>query len=475
MEEVLTMAAASARRPNLLFLMTDHQRADSPGMVQAGVEVTPHLNRLASRSTVFTRAYTACPLCVPARTALATGLYPTRTGVVHNDWKGATAGDFKPIHEYLAEAGYEVGHVGVHHIRVAPPVEQRVCFSKWVDPRHHARHLEGLGIDPEPPEGIEAFKRKVVDRADGRPTEQHYSNARAGVWPHPAEHFLDSYLAQEAVEFLRHVRSRPFALFVCLWAPHPPLRVPEPYASTFHPDALDLPGNVGVPASGEPPGRRQAVAAQLAEGVSMEQWRRAWAAHLGLVNLADAAIGSILEALSASGRAPNTIVCFTADHGEHLGQHRMYQKMEMYEPALRVPMLIRAPGGRAARSDVPVSHLDVVPTLLELLKLEADLPLDGMSLAPCVLRGTPPPERPVFALFNGNVGVAFPRRAVVTRRYKYVCAPEEGRELYDLADDPLEMNNLDGHPSHRDVEERLHEECRAWGKAHGDRVELREL
>ncbi len=117
-------------RRNLLFLMTDHQRFDSLGMVQAGVEVTPCLNRLAAGGTSFQRTWNTAPLCVAARTALATGLYPTRNGVVYNDWKGERAGDHRPLHQYLAEAGYTVAHVGVDHIRVKPGLRERVDMAR---------------------------------------------------------------------------------------------------------------------------------------------------------------------------------------------------------------------------------------------------------------------------------------------------------------------------------------------------------
>jgi len=456
------------KRPNLLFMMTDHQRADSLGAVRAGVEVTPNLNRLATDSSVFTRAYTTCPLCVPARTALATGLYPTRTGVVYNDWPGKTAGDFTPVHQRLAEGGYEVAHVGVHHIRVAPPIQERVPFAKWVDPGHHAHYLKAKGLDAAPPEGAGAFKKDVTDIVDGKPLTRQYSNTRTAVWPHAAEHFADSWFAREAAEFVAREHEKPFALFVYLWAPHPPLRVPEPYASLFEPGALDLPANVGAVPEGEPPGRRLPPAAQLAEGVPMEQWRKVWAAHLGLVNLADAGIGLILDALERSGKADQTVTLFTVDHGDHLGQHGMYQKMEMYEPAINIPLVVRVPGAGARRLDAPVSHLDVVPTLHSLLGVQAPEGLDGVSLADCIVGGAAALERPVFSQFSGGPDVGFLRRAVITRRHKYIYAPDEGRELYDLADDPLEMNNLALDQAFADRANAMHEACREWHESHND-------
>lgn len=455
------------RRPNLLFLMTDHQRADSLGMTQCGVEVTPNLNRLARESVTFSRAYTTCPLCVPARTALACGKYPTGNGVVFNDWDGVRAGDHKPIHHYLAEAGYDVAHIGVDHIRVKPDLRQRLGFAAWVDPTDHGHYLEAAGLAPP---DLEDYRTTIVENQDGSPIKTWYSNTRTGIWPHAAEHFQDSYYCAEAARFIHGNHDKPFALFVCLWAPHPPLVVPEPYASMFAVRDLVLPGNVGKAAEGEPANRRKGIAAQMAEGVSMDAWRRVWSAHLGLVRLADDGIGSVLQALGEAGHADSTITAFTVDHGDHLGQHNMYQKMEMYEQAMRVPLMFRARGCEAGSFNEPVSHLDVLPTLLDLVGLPMPSDIDGTSIAESIRSGSPPPEKTVFCQYSGNPTLGDTRRAAVTRRHKYIYGPADKPELYDLEDDPLEMENLAADETHGDVVRSLHRECAQWAENHGDWV-----
>jgi len=459
-----------SHRPNLLFIMTDHQRADSIGAVQCGVEVTPHLNRLAAGSIHFRRAYTTCPLCVPARTALATGLHPVQNGVVFNDWRGTTARDHSTLHERLARAGYEMAHIGVHHIRVRPDLRRRVPFAAWVGTDDHRRVMTQRGLDLASPEGARAFQRKVVEFQEGRWVDAWYSSTRTAVWPHSSDLFLDSWLCDRAVGWLlQQTRDRPFALFLYLWAPHPPLRVPAPYASMFDPERIDLPSNVGWPARGEPPSRRRSVPAQLAEGVSEDEWRRVWAAHLGLVRLADAGIGRVLDALDRSGLSDRTAVVFTVDHGEHLGQHAMYQKMELYEPAVRVPLIFRVPGGWSGACDAPVSHVDILPTLLDCCGLPGEMPdgAEGVSLRPVVERGAPPPARPVFLQYAGNAAIGMQRRGVVDGRWKYVWDPDDVPELYDLEKDPLEMQNLAGVDAHASVMQRLHalaaDKFRSWG------------
>lgn len=458
------------KKPNILFAMMDHGRADSLGSVQAGVEVTPNLNRLAAEGAQFARAYTTCPLCVPARTALATGVYPTRNGVVYNDWAGDTARDISPIHQYLADAGYRVAHVGVHHIRVNPPLPERVPFRLWVDNGDYDAYLRS--IDPSPLSAVDRslYKTPILENQDGAEVPVSYSNARADRWPGSAEQFKDAYFAHRAMEFLEAVGDEPFALFLYLWAPHPPLLVPEPYFSRFDPRDIDLPPNVGRPAEGEPPSRRRGIAGQLAEGISEEQWRRAWSAHLGLTNLADACIGSLLARLEALGLSNDTAVFFTSDHGEQLGQHRMYQKMEMYEPAIRVPLIAKVPGGEPRRIDSCVSHLDLFPTLAELAGIGVptngggNLSPEGRSLAPA-LSGHALPERPVFSQYSGNPTYGDRRRTIVTQRYKFTYDEVGGRELYDLQTDPLEMVNLAESSDSAALVRDLEAECRRF---HGE-------
>ena len=459
----------SRESKNLIFIMTDHQRADSLGMNQAGIEVTPNLNRLAAQGTVFERAYTTCPLCVPARTALATGKYPTKNGVVMNDWEGRTAGDHAPLQELLARHGHDVAHIGVDHIRVAPGLKERLSFGAWLGDREYLDYLDAVDFQGWPADP-DHFRRRVQEDHGGVLVECRHSNTETAIWPDDAEHFKDLFWCRHAEDFVRRKRERPFALFLYLWAPHPPLRVPEPFASLFPPERLDLPSNVGLPSEGEPSVYRKGAPAQLAEGVTRDQWRRVWAAHLGLVHLADAAIGRLLDCVHDEGLAADTQIVFTSDHGDHLGQHCMYQKMEMYEQAIRVPLILAGPGVAAQSVQTPVSHLDIMPTLLDLLGIPSPSDLDGHSLAPTLCSGAMPARRRIFAQYSGNFALGDTRRCVVSGKYKYVWNPSGETEFFDLESDPLEVNNLAGVPEYEDLLQRLHEECCKWGAAHADPV-----
>lgn len=450
-------------RPDILFFMTDHERADVIGMEQCGREVTPNLNRLAKTGLQFDRAYNTCPLCVPARTALATGLYPTRNGVVFNDWKGIRAGAWEPMHTSLKKAGYFVGHVGVDHIRVKPPMREQ-GYDYFINQEDYQRWAEERGI--ETVRGREEL-REVSEEVEGCAVKKQYSSHKTSLWDKPLKEFKDFYFLDKALEFIKKLPEKPFALFTYLWAPHPPLKVPEPYAAMYDPEKIDLPDNIGIPADQEPSLRRKGVPAQLAKDVTREEWKKVWAAHLGLVTMADDMLGALLEELKAQGRLENTCVIVTADHGDHLGQHNMYQKMEMYEEAVRVPLVISLPGGRIGRIKEPVSHLDLKPTLCELAGANPG-PCDGISLLP-VLRGEElAPGRVVFSQYSGNPGCGTIRRCAISSRYKYIMDSAYDQELYDLEKDPHEMKNVAGGARYQEVVNQMRTLAENYHRDHGD-------
>lgn len=401
------------KRPNLLFLMTDHQRADEIGMIQCEREITPHINRLAKEGVRFTRAYNTCPLCVPARTALATGIYPTQNGVVFNDWKGENAGAYETIHTLFKKAGYRVGHVGVDHIRVKPMLRDR-GLDFFISQEEYEKWAAVKGLDVRRAPGD---LTQVEEYVRGTYEKRLYSGRRVTKWSQPKELLKDRYFESEALRFLNECGEEPFALFVYLWAPHPPLCVPEPFFKMYNPKGLDLPDNVNRPAKDEPVLRRKGVPARLAEGASLLEWRKVWAAHLGLSTMADEIFGNLLSRIDRLGLQKDTCVIVTADHGDHLGQHAMYQKMEMYQEAVRVPLIIRFPGLAPAVCEGVASHLDVLPTLCQLFKVgKGSLDFQGRSLVPYMKGEKPDDGRMVFSQYSGNPDYGDVRRAAISSR-----------------------------------------------------------
>lgn len=451
------------KRPNIVLFMTDHQRNDGIGMIQCGREVTPNLNRLVEEGIRFERAYNVCPLCVPARTALATGVYPTENGVVYNDLKGGAEEQYLPIHKVLQNAGYRVGHVGVDHIRTTPLMRNQ-GLDFFVNESDYQAWAAQQGVVTKRSEKQITY---VHEEIDGVYEEKVYSGHQVLPWEAPIEQFKDYYFKERALEFLREKQEEPFALFVYLWAPHPPLKVPEPYYSMYDPEQLLLPDNVGIAAQGEPELRRKGVPAQLADGVSMDEWRKAWAAHMGLTTMADQFFGEITAELKKQGIYDDTCILYTSDHGENLGQHKMYQKMEMYEEAVHVPFVIKMPQGGHGTIKEVISHLDIYPTFCELAGIEA-ADKDGNSLIPIIKNGKGEEERMVYAQYSGNPGYGTIRRAAISKRYKYVYDSNREHELYDLEKDPMEMNNAAGQEEYQEIVRKMYAACRKYHESRND-------
>lgn len=451
-------------KQNLIFIMTDQQRADTIGMTCGQTQVTPNLSRLSDNSTVFERAYNACPLCVPARTALATGQNPIKNGMMLNDLPGKHARSNRTIHQMLYDSGYEVAHIGVNHISIKPGLKSSLPFAAWEDDDTYAAYADDNGLK---------IKRKeedsvVIDElSDGIYEKHRYSNAHTSIWPYALEDFKDVWFTGKALKYLNQKHEKPFALFLYLWAPHPPLIVPKEYWDLFDEASISLPPGTGIPSDGEPALRRRGAAAQLGEYPPEHGWKEGWHAHLALSRLCDDQIGRIEAALKENGLAEHTVMVFTTDHGEHMGQHRMYQKMELYEPAVRVPAIFYVPGSSPKRFSTPVSHLDFVPTLSELLGFDVPPQLEGRSLASSILKGIKPEERPVYSVYCGNHQYGDMRRMIVRGKYKYIYDNRE-EELYDLENDPHERKNLCEDPRFKEIAASLYCQLRDWAQKQED-------
>lgn len=458
------------KRKNLMFFMTDHQRADSIGMIQCGREVMPQYNKIAKEAVYFKRAYNTCPLCVPARTALATGKYPTSNGVVYNDWDGETSGEYETIHMALKKAGYNVAHIGVDHIRVKPLLED-LGLDFYVNQEDYSEFCNENNID---------YKRKsyelrrIKEEVSDDYIEKIYSNHKTTVWGN-LETFKDIYFRDKTLQFIESIKhdDRPFALFVYLWAPHPPLRVPMPYADMYNPKFIVLPENINKISENEPLLRRRGVPAQLAESIDVDEWKKVWSAHLGLLSLVDDILMSIITAIKNIGKLEETCIVLTADHGDNLGQHKMYQKMEMYEEDIKVPLIIKAPGYSSRIVDSPVSHIDIKKTLLELLGIAGDK-TDGISLISIMKGEKVRDNRMVYSQYSGNPYYGTIRRAAVNKRYKYIYDSQYEDELYDLLLDPYEMRNVANVGEYKSVTDYMYNKCREYNIEHNDFFKWRE-
>ena len=297
-----------------------------------------------------------------------------------------------------------------------------------------------------------------------------YSGPQPGRHPVDAENFLDFVWARKAVEFLdAQDDGTPWALFVYLWAPHPPLVWPEPYCGMYDPAAIRLSPNVGVPGEGRSVLHDRHGAGQLGRFFSKaEDWKATWAAHFGGCTLADDAIGRVLDAARARDDWGKTVTIFHPDHGEQLGAHRCYQKMTCYDESIHLPLIVRAPGATPGRRGVLTSHVDIAPTLLDYTGVRDPGNLQGLSLRDIVESGDAVLDRDaIFSEYNGNAGWNYFQRCAVTEGWKYIDNVGVDRELYDLKSDPYEMRNLiDEAPA--DVVDEMRQRLRTWMEETGD-------
>lgn len=458
-------------KKNIVFITTDHQRSDTIHMKQNGMEITPNLNRLASEGVEFENAYTTCPLCVPARTALATGVFPTRTGVVINDLKNIPerTKKYKSMHEYLFENGYKVNHFGMQHITLVPALEKRLQFNNFITDDDYEKICKENNI---PLFGTKEDRVKVREKHGDVIEEKEYTGSRVSVFTKEKKLYRDEFYKDKLFEYLEKENfDEPVAIFLNLWCPHPPLRVLPEYIEKF--SISELPTNINLGCKNEPENRRKGIAAQLAEEYNIEHWKKVWEAYLGMTNYADEIIGNLIEKLKEKGVYEDTVIVFTADHGDHLGQHKMFQKMEMYEQAIKIPLIIRLPDLAKKKIGLNVSHLDILPTLLEYLNIEPKSILDGESLLQYLKGGDSSEERFVYSQYSGNqVAIGDIRRSVVGDKVKYVWDTEGGEELFDLKNDSLEMENLAFEKQWSERKERLKENLKEYLKTKEDWIKI---
>ncbi len=489
-------------RPNLLFIYTDEQAART--MAAYGNELidTPNLDRLATNSLVFDRAYVTQPVCTPSRSSILTGLYPHANGCTANNIP--LPDDMQCLPELSDFSAYRTAHMGKWHL--GDEVFAQHGFDEWVSVedgyrayyaqcRDRDRHcdywhwlVDEHGVEPpQSPDGFNAFGRGLAARL-------------------PEELSKPAFLAERASRFLDETGDDPFLLFVNFLEPHMPFYGPRD--DQYDRDSVPLPDNFdAVPGPDAPLKLRLLHEHYRHAGISglplrtEADWRRLIAQYWGLCSQVDTHVGSILDALAANGHADDTIVVFTSDHGDMMGSHQLVAKTVMYEEAVRVPMLLRVPSMPQARGHVeaPVSQIDLAPTLLDLLGHTVPSHLQGRSWRPALRDASTLHDEDVVIEWNGaDSGMMSARsrdlpghlshitsyaeasralsaqlRTIITPTgWKFTCSPIGEHELYDLRDDPGETENLIGSESLRALVADLYERLLAWQVRTGDEARL---
>ena len=442
------------KRPNILWYCTDQQRFDTIGALGNPHVRTPTIDGLVEQGVAFTHAYCQSPICTPSRSSFMTGMYPSR---VHNTRNGNES--FPTTHpvitKLIAEAGYHCGMIGKFHLqssghRTEPRIDDGFDYwqfshaprDDWAEGHHYADWVRQQGGD------LDAMRQS----AERVCPEMHQT----------------TWASKCAIDFIgkRQHEDSPWLLNLNVYDPHPPFIPPKSYADRFNPD--DMPGPHFRPSDME-------QQTKLAELDFQDEIRtpdehdahRVQALYYAMIAQIDDQLARILNALEVTGQRDNTIILFTSDHGEALGDHGlMYKGCRFYEGLVRVPLIFSWPGQfqRGLKSEALVELLDMSSTLLEATGVQGHDQMQGKSLMP-ILRGEASADEhrafvrseyfdaldPHFTGGSGTFGTMFR-----TRQHK-LCMYHDKQlgELYDLSADPWEFDDLWDSPEHQNIKNTL--------------------
>lgn len=424
-----TFSAASgadnANAPDVLFFVVDDMN-DWVSLLDTEAPIkTPHLERLAQRGMLFTRAYCASPACNPSRAATLTGLRPSTTGVYGNksDWRSAIPHRRTIMQQFIA-SGYDVrgaGKVFHHHLNGAFHDD---------DSFHEFQHMLPQKYPPKKLNGAPEYGSRNTDW---------------GPWPKRDEDSIDFHTASYCIEALRRPASdKPLFLACGIYKPHSPFFAPADYHKAY--DEIEIPARnpddwSDLPAGAASLMRKKKWFWQGMMNVETKRegsYRNFIRAYAACTAFADAQIGRVLDALDRSPRRDNTIIVLWSDHGFHLGEKDHIEKFALWEKSNHIPFIVVAPGMTkpGSRCDRPVDMTSLYPTLLELCRLPADAKCDGRSLVPLLRDPKAKWDQPaVMTYLRGN-------HAVRGDRWRFIRYADGSEELYDHNADPNEWHNL---------------------------------
>lgn len=458
-------------QPNFLVIMTDQQRTDTIGAYGGQICQTAAIDRLAASGTRFDNAYTVCALCTPARASVYTGLFPRNHGLLANEYEFPDG--IRLISQDFREAGYRCGFVGKWH-----------CGQEQLprDFGFEGMNVPGYGKGTETAEYHDYLRHNDLKQGEIIPLGTGWSTnlLLRGKITGPVEASVPYFLAETTIDMLRDYQesNTPFLLFCNFWGPHAPYLPTEPYASMYDPTDIPPWPNFQDDLTNKPHAHRRYRDAFVGEGNpsrGWDEWSKWVASYFGFTTMIDAQIGRILDSLDELGLSENTIVLFTADHGEHCGAHGgIHDKFSMmYQEMVRIPFILRLPGQEGGTVvEQPITNMDIAPTLLEIADIEWERDLDGRSLASLIEPDSSPWEKDVMSVFYGHHNVTYQSRMITDGRYKYVFNAPDIDELYDLDQDPWEMKNLIDEPSFYGVRQHLRERLMYWTEKTDDELTL---
>ena len=453
----------SKRRPNILHLFTDQQRFDTIAALGNSCIRTPNLDRLVYEGTVFQRAYTPSPECVPARASMITGWYPSRTECYCNE-QSMPVENTPTYMQALSEAGYET--IGIGKCHFTPDAHSLRGFQRRVS---QEEIIEDRSRDD--------YASWLIEKGFGDVLEPHgvrgemYYIPQISVLPealHPTK-----WIGDRIIDFIDdHDTDQPWYCYAGFIHPHPPFAPPIPWHKEYRAPEMPLPD---IPENVEDllsfVNLYQNRYKYRDRGLDLNLVRCLKAYYYSCIAFIDHQVGCILESLEHSGQLENTLIVFSSDHGEYLGDYGSFGKRGMHEVSSRVPMLVRWPGAEHAGTSCEhvVSLVDLAPTFLEAADISFKAEdFDGLSLR-AVLEQRVARDW-VFSQYNRAENGLY---MMVGERWKYIySAPDQREYLFDIKNDPHEHRNLADQSSTCETLNCLRGECIRHLVLQGERTAL---
>lgn len=416
------------KKPNVLFLFSDQHNAKCMSCAGHSDIKTPHLDRLAEEGVRFANAFANNPICTPSRISFLSGLYPSTHGY-YGLYGNEPEAPMKSIFKHFKEQGYRTGALGkLHTPRYWIEDDCQFVYDEFIE---YPKYLEGAGLYE-----LNDNRAFTGDR-DGEASQI------------SLEHSCEIALAKQTKRFIRNEgepkdrgkKNAPWFAWVSFSRPHQPYTPSDPFASMYDPELIELP----------PIGENEKdFIKQQRSKFSEKRLRQLVSAYYGLISQVDHAIGLILEELERMGQLENTIIVYTSDHGDYAGEHGLIEKKGgiSYRAIVQIPMIVRLPGVKkdgSIREEI-VESVDMFPTLCNLAGIETPNTVQGISFSEMVLGGDCPGRE--SALTENPY-----RKAIATKEWRYVANlyGEQEDELFNIKDDPWELNNRIHDPECADV------------------------